>query len=83
MELAWRDFYTCILAAFPRVSMGRPFSEKCASVKWEESEEMLKRWQVGKTVVQSLMRLRQMSTMSESNAPSWGEKVKPLVTQTG
>ena len=38
MELAWRDFYTSILASFPRVSMGRPFNEKYAGVKWEVDE---------------------------------------------
>jgi deoxyribodipyrimidine photo-lyase len=34
-EIAWRDFYVCILAGFPRVSMGRPFQEKYANVVWE------------------------------------------------
>ncbi|KAJ7180222.1 FAD binding domain of DNA photolyase-domain-containing protein [Mycena crocata] len=34
-ELAWRDFYVCVLAGFPRVSMGRPFLEKYANVVWE------------------------------------------------
>lgn len=82
-ELVWRDFYTCILAAFPRVYMGRLFSEQCASVRWEESEEMLKRWQEGKTFVRLLMWLRQMSTMGESNTPFLGSKVKPLIAQIG
>jgi deoxyribodipyrimidine photo-lyase len=66
MELAWRDFYTSIVAAFPRVSMGRPFNEKYASVKWEEDEEMLKRWQDGKTGVPIVdAAMRQMNTMGE------------------
>ncbi|KAJ6539467.1 DNA photolyase, FAD-binding/Cryptochrome [Mycena capillaripes] len=34
-EVAWRDFYVCVLAGFPRVSMGRPFQEKYADVVWE------------------------------------------------
>ncbi|KAJ7498792.1 FAD binding domain of DNA photolyase-domain-containing protein [Mycena latifolia] len=34
-EVAWRDFYVCVLAGFPRVSMGRPFLEKFANVRWE------------------------------------------------
>ncbi|KAJ6598937.1 FAD binding domain of DNA photolyase-domain-containing protein [Mycena vulgaris] len=34
-ELAWRDFYVCILAGFPRVSMGRPFLAKYDNVVWE------------------------------------------------
>jgi deoxyribodipyrimidine photo-lyase len=52
-ELAWRDFYTCILAAFPRVSMGRPFLERYASLKWEDenANEALQRWQEGRTGV--------------------------------
>jgi deoxyribodipyrimidine photo-lyase len=37
-EIAWRDFYTDILAAHPRVSMGRPYLEKFASVVWENHE---------------------------------------------
>lgn len=34
-EVAWRDFYNNVLAGFPRVSMGRPFLEKYAYIKWE------------------------------------------------
>ncbi|KAJ7283527.1 DNA photolyase, FAD-binding/Cryptochrome [Mycena rebaudengoi] len=34
-EIAWRDFYVCVLTGFPRVSMGRPFLEKYANVVWE------------------------------------------------
>ena len=34
-EIAWRDFYTGILASFPRVSMGRPYLEKFSTVVWE------------------------------------------------
>ena len=37
-ELAWRDFYTDILAAHPRISMGRPYLEKFASIVWEDHE---------------------------------------------
>lgn len=38
-ELAWRDFYTNVLASWPRVSMGRPWLEKYADVVWEDSQE--------------------------------------------
>src|ERR1700722_11687327 len=38
--LAWRDFYTNILATRPRVSMGRPFHEKYAAVIWENPESI-------------------------------------------
>ncbi|KIJ20270.1 hypothetical protein PAXINDRAFT_68784 [Paxillus involutus ATCC 200175] len=63
-ELAWRDFYTNVLAHFPRVSMGRPFQEKLADVKWEVDEEHLTAWKQGKTgipIVDAAM--RQMNTM--------------------
>ncbi|PSS35478.1 hypothetical protein PHLCEN_2v1633 [Hermanssonia centrifuga] len=50
-ELAWRDFYTHVLALFPRVSMGRPFQEKFASVSWETNEEHLQAWKDGRTGV--------------------------------
>lgn len=38
-EIAWRDFYVQVLAACPRVSMGRPFLEKYANVVWEDYQE--------------------------------------------
>ncbi|KAF4574980.1 hypothetical protein EYR36_006334 [Pleurotus pulmonarius] len=38
-EIAWRDFYVHVLAACPRVSMGRPFLEKYANVVWEDYQE--------------------------------------------
>ena len=37
-EIAWRDFYTGILASFPRVSMGRPYLEKFSTVVWENHQ---------------------------------------------
>lgn len=64
-EVAWRDFYTTVLAGFPRVSMGRPFLEKYADVVWEgprigyggkagekeEVNENFEKWKAGKTGV--------------------------------
>ncbi|KAF8076516.1 FAD binding domain of DNA photolyase-domain-containing protein [Lyophyllum atratum] len=66
-ELAWRDFYTCVLVGFPRVSMGRPFLEKFSAVVWEDHQaptdstlaageadqdsEILNSWKEGKTGV--------------------------------
>ncbi|KAJ3812167.1 DNA photolyase, FAD-binding/Cryptochrome [Lentinula aff. lateritia] len=66
-ELAWRDFYTGVLAFFPRVSMGRPYLEKFAAVEWEAHQEagagggdvVLRRWKAGMTgvpVVDAAMR---------------------------
>ncbi|KIY74171.1 hypothetical protein CYLTODRAFT_340648 [Cylindrobasidium torrendii FP15055 ss-10] len=55
-ELAWRDFYTNILVAFPRVSMGRPYLEKYSDVVWEDAvdadgndTEAVKAWKEGRT----------------------------------
>ncbi|KAI5125011.1 hypothetical protein M0805_007435 [Coniferiporia weirii] len=50
-EIAWRDFYNHVMAAFPRVSMGRPYLEKFAIVNWETNEEHLQAWKDGKTGV--------------------------------
>jgi len=51
MEVAWRDFYTHIMATFPRVSMGRPYQEKFANVMWQEDPDgkYLNAWKEGKT----------------------------------
>ncbi|KAF8195756.1 FAD binding domain of DNA photolyase-domain-containing protein [Mycena galopus ATCC 62051] len=52
-EIAWRDFYVCILAGFPRVSMGRPFHEKYADVVDLKSlaiaESNIEKWKAGRT----------------------------------
>lgn len=66
MELAWRDFYLGVMTGFPRVSMGRPFNEKYADVIWEEDEDVLRKWQQGKTgypIVDAGM--RQLNTMGQ------------------
>ncbi|KAM5540439.1 hypothetical protein V8D89_005897 [Ganoderma adspersum] len=63
-EIAWRDFYNHIIALFPRVSMGRPFQEKYADVRWETNEEHLQAWKEGRTgvpIVDAVM--RQANTM--------------------
>ncbi|KAG2156169.1 DNA photolyase, FAD-binding/Cryptochrome [Suillus clintonianus] len=63
-ELAWRDFYTDVLAYYPRVSMGRPFQERFAGVKWEVNEEHLNAWKEGKTGVPIVdATMRQINTM--------------------
>ncbi|KAJ2930231.1 hypothetical protein H1R20_g6905, partial [Candolleomyces eurysporus] len=65
-EIIWRDFYTDVLASFPRVSMGRPFQEKFSAVVWENHQspeesrgpaskdsdsEAVSRWKQGRTGV--------------------------------
>ncbi|KAN0126947.1 DNA photolyase, FAD-binding/Cryptochrome [Russula decolorans] len=63
-EIAWRDFYTHVLAAFPRVSMGRPFQEKYADVQWESNPEHFEAWRSGRTGVPIVdAAVRQANTM--------------------
>ncbi|KAI0353585.1 hypothetical protein OH77DRAFT_1407066 [Trametes cingulata] len=63
-ELAWRDFYTHIVALFPRVSMGRPFQEKYAGVRWETNPAHLQAWKDGRTGVPIVdAAMRQARTM--------------------
>jgi len=63
-EISWRDFYSHVLVAFPRVSMGRPFQERYADVKWETNEEHLNAWKKGMTGVPIVdAGIRQMNTM--------------------
>jgi deoxyribodipyrimidine photo-lyase len=46
--------------------MGRPYHQRYANVKWEVDEEMLRRWQEGKTGVPIVdAAMRQMNTMGE------------------
>ncbi|OBZ70312.1 Deoxyribodipyrimidine photo-lyase [Grifola frondosa] len=65
-EIAWRDFYMHVLALFPRVSMGRPFQEKFAVVRWETNAH-LQAWKDGRTgvpIVDAAMRqAREMGWM--------------------
>ncbi len=48
-ECAFRDFYGHVLAAWPRVCMGRAYVLRYEEVVWEEDAEMLKKWQEGRT----------------------------------
>ncbi|KAI0322475.1 DNA photolyase, FAD-binding/Cryptochrome [Amylostereum chailletii] len=63
-ELAWRDFYTHVLAAFPRVSMGRTFQGKFDDVQWETDEAHFTAWKEGRTGVPIVdAAVRQANTM--------------------
>jgi len=67
---AWRDFYTHVMCAWPRVSMGRPYQEKFDDVKWEVNEEHFNAWKEGKTGVPIVdAGMRQMNTMGEAVGP--------------
>ena len=48
-EVAWRDFYNHIIAAYPRVSMGQPFNAKYRGVQvssWLSSSSLRTCWRV-------------------------------------
>ncbi|KAI5479988.1 hypothetical protein MNV49_002278 [Pseudohyphozyma bogoriensis] len=58
-EVAWRDFYQHVLAAWPRVCRTRPFNLNYDDIVWEESDEHLQAWKDGKTgfpIVDAAMR---------------------------
>lgn len=47
-ELIWRDFYSSILQAFPRVE-NESFRQKYDSIEWRNNEEEFERWCAGET----------------------------------
>ena len=48
-ELTWRDFYTQVMVACPRVSMHQPFKPKTKQVPWRHDEDEYERWCQGMT----------------------------------
>ena len=48
-ELCWRDFYTHVMVAFPRVSMGRAFRTETDAVPWRDAPAEFARWCAGET----------------------------------
>jgi deoxyribodipyrimidine photo-lyase len=47
-ELAWREFFMCILDHYPRV-VEENFNEKYNQVNWRRSEKDIRKWKEGKT----------------------------------
>jgi len=47
-ELAWRDFFLQVMAAFPRV-VKEPFRREFQAVRWREDEAAFRRWRRGET----------------------------------
>jgi deoxyribodipyrimidine photo-lyase len=47
-ELIWRDFYSQILAHFPRV-VNRPFQPKFERVEWRDAPDEFQKWCEGRT----------------------------------
>jgi len=48
-ELVWREFYTHVLAAFPRVSRNRAFRPETEAIAWRAPGEDFRRWCEGRT----------------------------------
>ena len=48
-ELVWREFYTHVLVAFPRVSRNRAFRPATEALPWRNDPEGLRRWEQGQT----------------------------------
>ncbi len=58
-EIIWREFYTHVLSAFPRVSKSQPFKQKMSAIKWNSDEKLLNAWKNGNTgypIVDAAMR---------------------------
>lgn len=58
-EVIWRDFYKHVLAAFPRVCMGRAFKIDTDRIKWRYDEKEFAAWCEGRTgypIVDAAMR---------------------------
>lgn len=51
VEILWREFYIHVMAAFPRVCMGRAFRQATERIRWNENEEHERAWREGRTGV--------------------------------
>ncbi len=62
-ELLWREFYTHLIVAFPRLSMHKPFKAETDKVPWSRDERQFQRWCDGKTGVPIVdAAMRQLNT---------------------
>ncbi|GAA5524145.1 deoxyribodipyrimidine photo-lyase [Microbulbifer aestuariivivens] len=50
-ELIWREFYTHLLVAFPRLCKHQPFKLETEGVRWSADEQAFRRWCRGETGV--------------------------------
>ncbi|SDJ69829.1 cryptochrome/photolyase family protein [Microbulbifer yueqingensis] len=50
-ELIWREFYTHLMDAYPRLCMHKPFKPETERVPWSGDELAFRRWTLGKTGV--------------------------------
>ena len=50
-ELLWREFYTHLIVAFPRLCMHKPFKPETERVPWSADKQAFQRWCEGSTGV--------------------------------
>ncbi|QYK49205.1 MAG: deoxyribodipyrimidine photo-lyase [Phycisphaeraceae bacterium] len=50
-ELVWREFYRHLLAAYPRLCMGRAFKPETERLRWRDDSEGFDAWREGRTGV--------------------------------
>lgn len=58
-ELVWREFYRHLLAAYPRLCMGRAFKPETDRIMWRDDPEGFDAWREGRTglpIVDAAMR---------------------------
>ncbi|PHH79647.1 hypothetical protein CDD80_4132 [Ophiocordyceps camponoti-rufipedis] len=58
-EVAWRDFYKHVLAAWPHVCMNKPYKLRYSKIEWSYDEEHFAAWCEGRTgfpIVDAAMR---------------------------
>lgn len=48
-ELIWREFYRCILVAYPRVCMNKAFKADTDSIPWSYDKDAFEKWAQGRT----------------------------------
>ncbi|MEX2962579.1 deoxyribodipyrimidine photo-lyase [Microbulbifer sp. TYP-18] len=63
-ELLWREFYTHLIVAYPRLCMGRPFKLETDAVPWSANRAQFARWCRGATgvpIVDAAMRQLQQT----------------------
>lgn len=48
-ELLWREFYTHVMAGFPRVCKGRAFRAETEAIEWVDDDRLFEAWGAGRT----------------------------------
>ncbi len=76
-ELIWREFYSHILAAYPKLAMGHAFKTETDSLPWGTDQEALERWQRGETGLPLVD-----AGMRQLNTTGWMHNRLRMVTAT-